>query len=428
MLRNQLEEMIELVGNTLRASFPELHPDAVCEITFQRTLRTPDDGRAYPLPAGLGSFPVFDVADYPVPEDWKQRGGVFLPLHQSEAMWLHFRVPAGYPFAVKVAAGRVNAVTGAAWSDELCAAPQDYVVIPEQPWLDGFCVQQGVVRQFVAAPLGDGHTVEEQLTGKAEWGGLQFLFRPMKAEEYRIRFELPRQASVEIDRMLAQLDVAIQGLDAPFHGIEFLMQSHERRMAEIGHLASKHMGVGAWDDLGYRLDRYARTRRQIEAVRDAWERRFHPYRRAEDSALDYACPPRRSADQAGDPGMGLAAGGLIQQAIAQDPYDIGVWDTQHAARCYVHLANSASFAAITGQQPPLAPITAREYAAAGIPWFDYYLDGPALSGSSLFAGAQPLSASMQANGQALPGNEPTTVAWTAHLSPKKPKPVSEGVF
>jgi hypothetical protein len=35
---------------------------------------------------------------------------------------------------------------------------------------------------------------------------------------------------------------------------------------------------------------------------------------------------------------------------------------------------------------------------------------------------------MQAKGQELSGNEPTTVAWTTHLSPKKPKPVSEGVF
>ncbi len=421
-------KMIELAGDTLRASFPEVHPDAVCEITFQRTLRIPDDGRAYPLPAGLGSFPVFDVADYPVPEDWKRHGGVFLPLHQSEAMWLRFRAPAGYPFAVKVAAGKVNAVTGGAWSEDIPAAPQDYVVIPEQPWLDGFCVEQGVVRQFVAAPLGAGETVEEQLTGQAEWGGLQFLFRPMKAEEYRIRFELPRQASAEIDSMLVQLDAAIQRLDAPFLGIDSLLQSHERRMAEIGHMASKHMGGGAWGAVEYQVKRYTRARRQIEAVRDSWQRRFRPYRKLDDSDMDYACPPRRAADQAGDPGMGLAAGGMIKQEIAQDPYGIGVWDTQHVAPCYVHLVNSERFTAITGKQPPMAPITARDYAAAGIPWFDYYLDGPALSGSSLLAGVQPLSASMQAKGQELSGNEPTTVAWTTHLSPKKPKPVSEGVF
>jgi hypothetical protein len=218
--------MIELTADTLRVSFPEVHPEARCEITFQRTLRIPDDGKAYPLPAGLGSFPLFDVADYPVPDDWKRHGGVFLPMHQSEAMWLHFRAHGDYPFAVKVAAGKINAVTGGAWGDEVTTSPQDYVVMPEQPWLDGFCVEKGVVRQFVAAPLGEGYTAEEQLTGKGEWGGLQFIFYPMKAEEYRVRFEMPRQMSEEIDQMRARLDEAIQALDSPFSRIEALLKSH----------------------------------------------------------------------------------------------------------------------------------------------------------------------------------------------------------
>lgn len=33
-------------------------------VSFQRKLRIPDDGRTYPLPPGLGSFPVKEVADY----------------------------------------------------------------------------------------------------------------------------------------------------------------------------------------------------------------------------------------------------------------------------------------------------------------------------------------------------------------------------
>jgi hypothetical protein len=48
------------------------------EISFQRTLRIPDDGREYPLPPGLGEFPVCRVADYAgrVPEAWRERGGL----------------------------------------------------------------------------------------------------------------------------------------------------------------------------------------------------------------------------------------------------------------------------------------------------------------------------------------------------------------
>ena len=41
-----------------------------------------------------------------------------------------------------------------------------------------------VVRQFVAMPLGSGYSVEEQITGKAEHGGLQILVYPMKKERY----------------------------------------------------------------------------------------------------------------------------------------------------------------------------------------------------------------------------------------------------
>lgn len=46
-------------------------------------------------------------------------------------------------------------------------------------------MQQGLVRQFVATPLGAGLTAEEQLTGAATWGGLQLVAYPMKAEVYR---------------------------------------------------------------------------------------------------------------------------------------------------------------------------------------------------------------------------------------------------
>lgn len=44
--------------------------------------------------------------------------------------------------------------------------------------MPGFCTSPGVVRQFVAAALGEGKTVEEQLTGKAEKGGIQFDIMP----------------------------------------------------------------------------------------------------------------------------------------------------------------------------------------------------------------------------------------------------------
>ena len=56
--------MIELQYDRLRFSFPDLHPDAKCEIAFQRTLRIPDDDKAWPLPPGLGRFPIVHVDDF----------------------------------------------------------------------------------------------------------------------------------------------------------------------------------------------------------------------------------------------------------------------------------------------------------------------------------------------------------------------------
>ena len=177
--------MIELKRGSLIFRFPEVHKDAECRISFQRTLRIPDDNRAYSLPPGLGRFPLNLVDDYSesVPADWNPHGGVFLPMYQAEAMWLNF--DGDYPMAVKVAAGKVNAVTGEAWQNELCESPQDYVVVPDQPWLDGFCVMKGMIRQFVAMPLGEGYTAEEQLTGEAEHGGLQIVVYPLKASFYK---------------------------------------------------------------------------------------------------------------------------------------------------------------------------------------------------------------------------------------------------
>jgi len=188
--------MIELKNDRLVFSFPDVHPDAKLEIGFQRTFRIPDDEKTYPLPPGFGYFPLVHVDDHArrVPSDWLVRGGVILPMYQSEAMWLLFTAHrvrnrwTSYPFAIKVAAGKIDAVTGKTWSDGLNAKPQDYMVAPRQPWLDGFCVQKGLIRQFVAMPLGAGYTAEEQLTEKAEHGGLQIVVYPMRREVFERRF------------------------------------------------------------------------------------------------------------------------------------------------------------------------------------------------------------------------------------------------
>jgi hypothetical protein len=150
-------------------------------VSFQRTLRIPDDGRTYPLPPGLGRFPIYRVADFAdrVPPEWHERGGVFIPMYQREALWLGFQAAAWKPNAVQVAVGRINAISGAPDEARLHAEPQDYVVCPEQLWLDGIHIGPGAIRQFVAMPLGLGYTVEASLTGTEQFGGMQItVFEP----------------------------------------------------------------------------------------------------------------------------------------------------------------------------------------------------------------------------------------------------------
>ena len=179
--------MITLERQQLVIRFPGIHKHAVARISFQRTLRIPDDGKDYPLPPGMGRFPLHHVEDYQakLPELWARHGGVFMPMYQSEALWINFESGGhDYPIAVQIAAGKINAVNGEPWQEEMQFEPQGYAVIGQQPWLDGFCIEKGRIRQFVAAPLGEGMTVEEQLTGEAEFGGIQIKAWPLKAEVY----------------------------------------------------------------------------------------------------------------------------------------------------------------------------------------------------------------------------------------------------
>ena len=180
--------MLTLHSDTLHFAFPEVHKKAQCSVKFSRTLRVPDDQRHYLVPPSLTPIAPNRVDDYVecLPKDWRRRGGVFLPLYQAEALSLSFS--GDYPFAIKIGAGKINTITGEPWQNELSPERQDYLVSGRNRFHDGFVVGQQEVRQFVAMPLGEGYTAEEQLTGLAQHGGLQILAYPMKVEAFRTRF------------------------------------------------------------------------------------------------------------------------------------------------------------------------------------------------------------------------------------------------
>lgn len=146
-------------------------------MSFQRTLRIPDDGNVYPLPPGLGTFPIQSVANYweRVPPAWRSPNSYFIAMYQREALWLGFDGATWKPNAVKIAIGSVNAISGQTWDEVLHTQPQNYIVCPNQPWLDGINAGPSLIRQFVAMPLGSGLTVEAQVSGAEEFGGIEIL-------------------------------------------------------------------------------------------------------------------------------------------------------------------------------------------------------------------------------------------------------------
>jgi hypothetical protein len=155
-------------------------------------------------------------------------------------------------------------------------------------------VEKDVIRQFVAAPMDRGITVEEQLTAESRWGGIQLLAFPMKAERYR----------------------------------------------------------------------------------ELWANWASPCALREDPDVFLSREERRLD-------LGLAPGGRMRQAIYDDPHDISVSDQEHGSRCFITIVDSVSWTAITGESMPTSPVHAAKYTAAGLPWFDYYSDTPAIAGSNL---------------------------------------------
>jgi len=203
-----------------------------------RTLRIPDDDKEYPLPPGFSRFPLRHIDDYSdrVPDEWLERGGVLMPMYQSEALWLNFSTDhirqhnTRYPFAIKIGTGKINAVSGYPWTECLSqyrdkelpsrvrghsrircnSIQQNYVVAPDQPWLDGYSVGEGVIRQFVAMPFGSGISVEEQITGDETVGGLQIEIFPMKRECFEKRW-LEQTHRLDLDFKLSPMSLTAGG-------------------------------------------------------------------------------------------------------------------------------------------------------------------------------------------------------------------------
>lgn len=369
-----------ITTDSLKMVFPQETQYTKCEIEvrFHKTLRIPDDNKKYSLPPSLGHFPLHHVDDYAekLPAEWKSHGGIFLPMFQAEAMWVSFH--SKWPFALKIAAGKINALSGDQWTPELIASipsdktkllkdltenkisvvqyayllellekkdnskEQDYVVVPSQPWLDGFNVGKGIIRQFIAVPLDSGYTVEEQLTGNAEHGGLQIMAYPMKKSEYE---------KLENAEIQAKLKASLANT--------VLRSARSISNSNSGFMLTASCGAAAA------------------------------------ASEDYA--------DEGD-SMGMGAGGFMKQEIFKDKYGFEVWDQTQSQKVFVHLLNSLQYENVTGKKIT-SQLNKKIYSSYGYPWFDFYSEEAALDGSKKLAKIDSIASLQAKNNENILGHD-----------------------
>jgi len=123
--------------------------------------------------------------------------------------------------------------------------------------------------------------------------------------------------------------------------------------------------------------------------------------------------------------MGRGMGGSMKQEIYDDQFKPEDWDTGVNSRCYIHLLNSMSYAQVTGHLPPHRPFEAADYAAAGLPWFDYYSDQASIEGSDAFRNLKTWKDFQEGKGEEPVSIAPNTIV---HLEEKlgSGRPVSQG--
>ncbi|KAG2372731.1 hypothetical protein C9374_000397 [Naegleria lovaniensis] len=396
---NKLSVKVE--GNQLIFYNPNNEVEDNIGVTFHRTLRIPDDGKIYPLPPSLGSFPVKRVDDYldRVPEAWKKQGGVFIPLYQREAMWLEFmNFNSEYPHALKIAVGKVNALSGETWDEQIKQRNvQDYVVTPLQPWLDGINAGDGYIKQFVAMPLGGGYTVEGQVTGEEKVGGTQIIaYAPhhdkrLKQFPSRTVTTLPSDSKPKQSGFgffsKSKKDTAIQPPSQPPKPYSFAQPCSASSClpppppsvlsSSCSTTTSSYVIPPPMVNSPMPQCESASSNYDMLDVCCATESSMPMPRSSSSSSsihnqVKLESKKKRKSENSQAKELGLAAGGKMKQQIIEDPYGYSFWDESTKSRIFIHIVNSEMYKEITGEEVPPTPITAQTYSSYNYPWFDFY--------------------------------------------------------
>ncbi|KAF4439739.1 hypothetical protein F53441_12484 [Fusarium austroafricanum] len=383
-----LEELVQWAP-TARVSQDKIELEDLV-ITFKRTVRVPDNDESNHLPPDMGSFPLFKIDDYAgkLPVKMAQKGGLFLPMYQREALWIYFE--SSHRYAIKIFVGGINAISGepAVPTRESSVrrqnlvkegkSLQDYIFVPGQRWLDGIAVEPGHVRQFVAMPVGTGHSVEFQMTGEEKAAGIQFEITKLvplvksigsgSGEKLTITITAPCGRTIRVTARTGTRGWALK---------EALEQNGISTFEATLYYADGPTRVGDYSTLG------------ACGISDGDTLELLPL-------LIGGGGPRTLAPDIVE--MSIAGGGRISQEIVAVPKQ--KYQKSIPATFNVQILNSASFERVTSQKPPKSPVTAKTYADCGYPFFALYEEPSNISGN--FEGLRSVAQMDKTSDKSLP--------------------------
>ena len=316
-------------------------------------------------------------------------------------MWINF--DSSGPFLVKIYAGDVNVISGepgvechdtierrlALHSEG--KSLQDYIVTPEQDWLDGIATAAGVVKQFVAVNMGSGSSIEAQIMGQDITGGLQIEVTPAFAQDL-IQISLIALTGwtsavwIRPDETILNLKKVIR--DVIGWPVEHIRLIFARTLLENGKIRCPLQETLLLTDLTGQAARW-RT-----MVLRRYETQTGPVASAITSVTPFQFPCsladkiqgsilHLTSNLRGGGGgpvapvvnkplkqeMTLGAGGMIKQDIVHDKYPRSTWNSAGTITFNVQILTPQTYSAVTGKPAPECPIDAQTYAKSGAPFY-----------------------------------------------------------
>jgi hypothetical protein len=209
-------------------------------------------------------------------------------------------------------------------------------------------------------PLGMGYSVEGQVTGKEEFGGLQLLVVP--AKEGRIPKVMPGiLRGFGYPGSYGPPGVYSHTLTGASYGASY-NNSGGPQLESYGS-SNIHDGYATMDMMSMDDAPVA-----CAAAAGGEEKTSGGFTKSANSVYVAQSLPKAAE-------MGLGMGGEMVQKIYPDPHGIDCWDQEKAGKLFVHIVNSQMYEQITGEKPPASPITAATYSQHGYQWYKIYDEG-----------------------------------------------------